>query len=112
MTNPGDDRAAMQARNAARRDTLDGLLAIFHKQTAQLQEAQQARSAPSGLKIAPSAFERIRPETLSRTILELTRRASSQVRQPAADDEMPSSWACIAVGTAGADAQNISSQGY
>jgi hypothetical protein len=37
----------------------------------------------TGLKIAPSAFERTRPEVLSRTILELTRRGVAQVRQQA-----------------------------
>jgi len=88
------------------RDKVDDLLDTFHKQTTKLAEAQQARAALSarltssdglveitvdssglltGLKIAPSAFERSRPETLSRTILELTRRGATQVRQQAND---------------------------
>src|SRR5947209_19173886 len=104
VTNPGDDRAQLEARNAAMRDKVDDLLDTYRKQTARLQEAQQARSALSarltspdglvevtvdasgmltGLKIAPSAFERTRPEALSRTILDLTRRGVTQIRQQA-----------------------------
>ena len=106
MTNPGEDRAALEARNAAMRDKIGDLLDTYHKQTERLQEAQQARSALSarltspdglvevtvdssgmmtGLKIAPSAFERSRPDALSRMILDLTRRGAIQVRQQAND---------------------------
>ncbi|MEU0464258.1 YbaB/EbfC family nucleoid-associated protein [Amycolatopsis sp. NPDC006131] len=105
MTTP-DDQARMEARNAAMRNTVDELLEQFNRQTAQLHEAQQAASelsaelsSPDGLvkvtidaqgtladlKLAPTTFDRTRPEALARTISDLVRRGMLQVKQQQAE---------------------------
>ncbi|AIJ27137.1 hypothetical protein AMETH_7045 [Amycolatopsis methanolica 239] len=106
VSTPGDDRAQKEARNAAMRETVDQLMDKFHQQTAQLREAQQAASAltaelssPDGLvkvtidaqgtladlKLAPTTFDRTRPEALARTISDLVRRGMLQVKQQQAE---------------------------
>ncbi|NYI88478.1 DNA-binding protein YbaB [Amycolatopsis endophytica] len=106
MSTPGDDSARKEARNAAMRETVDQLMDKFNQQTAQLREAQQAASeltaelsSPDGLvkvtidaqgtladlKLAPTTFERTRPETLARTINDLVRRGMLQVKQQQAE---------------------------
>ncbi|WP_370945822.1 YbaB/EbfC family nucleoid-associated protein [Amycolatopsis sp. cg5] len=106
MTTPGDDRARLEARNAAMKDTVDSLLEQFTKQTEQLREAQttaaqlsaQVRS-PDGLvkatidssgslaqlSFAPQTFERTNPAQLANTVLTLVRQGSLQVKQQVAD---------------------------
>ncbi|MDQ0378244.1 YbaB/EbfC family nucleoid-associated protein [Amycolatopsis thermophila] len=106
MSTPGDDRAQKEARNAAMRETVDQLMDRFNQQTAQLREAQQAASeltaelsSPDGLvkvtvdaqgtladlKLAPTTFERTRPDALARTISDLVRRGMLQVKQQQAE---------------------------
>ncbi|GAB3573996.1 YbaB/EbfC family nucleoid-associated protein [Amycolatopsis endophytica] len=106
VSTPGDDSARKEARNAAMRETVDQLMDKFNQQTAQLREAQQAASeltaelsSPDGLvkvtidaqgtladlKLAPTTFERTRPETLARTINDLVRRGMLQVKQQQAE---------------------------
>ncbi|OXM74698.1 MULTISPECIES: YbaB/EbfC family nucleoid-associated protein [Amycolatopsis] len=106
MSTPGDDRAQKEARNAAMRETVDQLMDKFQQQTAQLREAQQAASAltaelssPDGLvkvtidaqgtladlKLAPTTFDRTRPEALARTISDLVRRGMLEVKQQQAE---------------------------
>ncbi|WP_191247122.1 YbaB/EbfC family nucleoid-associated protein [Amycolatopsis deserti] len=106
MSTPGDDRAQKEARNAAMRETVDQLMDKFNQQTAQLREAQQAASAltaelssPDGLvkvtidaqgtladlKLAPTTFDRTRPEVLARTISDLVRRGMLEVKQQQAE---------------------------
>lgn len=103
---PADDRSRLEARNAAMRDQVDKLLGQFNRQTAQLREAQEAAAQASatvtskdglvtakidasgslaGLTFAPSAFERSTPETLARTVLDVVRTGSTQVRQQVAE---------------------------
>ncbi len=106
VSTPGDDRAQKEARNAAMRETVDQLMDKFQQQTAQLREAQQAASAltaelssPDGLvkitidaqgtladlKLAPTTFDRTRPEALARTISDLVRRGMLEVKQQQAE---------------------------
>ncbi|NIH77688.1 YbaB/EbfC family nucleoid-associated protein [Amycolatopsis viridis] len=106
MSTPGDDRAQKEARNAAMRETVDQLLDKFNQQTAQLREAQRAASeltaelsSPDGLvkvtidaqgtladlTLAPTTFDRTRPEALARTIRDLVRRGMLQVKQQQAE---------------------------
>jgi DNA-binding protein YbaB len=88
------------------RNQVDDLLAQFARQTEQLRDAQQAAAAltveltsPDGLvrltidaagtlsdlRIAPTAFERTKPDALARTITDLVQRGTSQVKQQAAE---------------------------
>ncbi|HEX3789864.1 MAG TPA: YbaB/EbfC family nucleoid-associated protein [Pseudonocardiaceae bacterium] len=106
MTTPGEKRASLEARTAAMRENVDGLLADFEKRTAQLREAQQAAAAltaklasPDGtvriavdatgmlteLHLTPNAFNTTRPDQLARTISDLVRRGTIQVRRQAAE---------------------------
>lgn len=106
MSTPGDDRAQKEARNAAMRETVDQLMDKFNRQTAQLREAQQAASelsaelsSPDGLvkvtvdaqgtltdlTLAQTTFERTRPEALARTIKDLIRQGTLQVKQQQAE---------------------------
>lgn len=106
VTTPEDDRGRLEARNAAMRNQVDELLEQFKRQTDQLRDAQQAAAAltaeltsPDGLvrvtidaagtlselRIAPTAFERTKPDALSRTITDLVQRGTVQVKQQAAD---------------------------
>jgi DNA-binding protein YbaB len=93
-------------RQAALRANVDGLLAQFEERTAQLHAAQRAaaaltatRTSPdrlvrvtvdatgmlTDLHIAATAYEHTRPDTLARTIAEVIRQATGQVRTQAAD---------------------------
>lgn len=106
MSTPGDDRAQLEARNAAMRNSVDELLEQFNRQTEQLREAQQAASALTAelsssdglvkvtvdaqgvladLKLAPTTFDRTRPEALARSISELVRQGMLQVKQQQAE---------------------------
>lgn len=102
VTQPGEDRAALEARNAAMREQVDGLLEKFHQQTAQLQQAQAAAEQVSAtitsddglvtatvdsagslvsLEFSSSSFQRSDPRRLARTATETVRRATTQVQR-------------------------------
>ncbi|MGC7093262.1 YbaB/EbfC family nucleoid-associated protein [Amycolatopsis lurida] len=107
MTTPGDDRARLEARNAAMKDRVDGLLEQFNRQTEQLREAQAAAAEASAtvtskdglvratidangvlskLDFAPTAFERSGgPAALAASVLEVVRTGGLQVKQEVAD---------------------------
>ena len=106
MTTAGDDRAQLEARNAAMKDRMDTLLENFERQTAQLRDAQAAAaettaqvSSPDGLvratidaggslaklEFAPNTFERTTPAQLANTVQTLVRQGSLQVKQKIAD---------------------------
>ncbi|SFW53769.1 YbaB/EbfC DNA-binding family protein [Amycolatopsis australiensis] len=106
MTTAGDDRARLEARNAAMKDQMDTLLENFERQTAQLRDAQAAAaettaqvSSPDGLvratidaggslaklEFAPNTFERTTPAQLANTVQTLVRQGSLQVKQKIAD---------------------------
>ncbi|MEV6628120.1 YbaB/EbfC family nucleoid-associated protein [Amycolatopsis sp. NPDC051106] len=106
MTTAGDDRARLEARNAAMKDQMDTLLENFERQTAQLRDAQAAAaettaqvSSPDGLvratidaggnlaklEFAPNAFERTTPAQLANTVQTVVRQGSLQVKQKIAD---------------------------
>lgn len=106
MTTAGDDRARLEARNAAMKDQVDTLLENFERQTAQLRDAQSAAaqttaqvSSPDGLvratidaggnlaklEIAPTAFERTTPAQLANTVQTAVRQGTLQVKQKIAD---------------------------
>ncbi|MGW4058953.1 YbaB/EbfC family nucleoid-associated protein [Amycolatopsis sp. NPDC004747] len=106
MTTAGDDRAQLEARNAAMKDRMDTLLENFERQTAQLRDAQAAAaettaqvSSPDGLvratidaggslaklEFAPNTFERTTPAQLANTVQSLVRQGSLQVKQKIAN---------------------------
>jgi DNA-binding protein YbaB len=106
VTAPGDDRARLEARNAAMKNQVDSLLEQFEKQTEQLRDAQAAAAetsatvtSPDGLvratidstgslaqlDFAPSAFERSTPAALANATLKLVRHGTLQVKQQVAD---------------------------
>jgi DNA-binding protein YbaB len=106
VTTPGDDRARLEARNAAMKNQVDELLEQFQRQTEQLQEAQAQASAASAtlmsqdglvtvsvdsagtltvLRFAPNTFERTKPETLAKTVQDLIHRATLQVKSQVAE---------------------------
>ncbi|WP_338604570.1 YbaB/EbfC family nucleoid-associated protein [Saccharopolyspora sp. SCSIO 74807] len=102
VTQPGQDRAALEARNAAMREQVDGLLDKFHQQTAQLQQAQVAAEQVSAtitsddglvtatvdsagslvsMAFAASSFQRSDPKRLASTATETVRRATAEVQR-------------------------------
>lgn len=106
MTTAGDDRARLEARNAAMKDRMDTLLENFERQTSQLRDAQAAAaqttaqvSSPDGLvratidaggslaklEFSPNAFERTTPAQLANTVQTVVRQGSLQVKQKIAD---------------------------
>jgi DNA-binding protein YbaB len=106
VTTAGDDRARLEARNAAMKDQMDTLLENFERQTAQLRDAQAAAAettaqvnSPDGLvratidaggnlaklEFAPNAFERTTPAQLANTVQTVVRQGSLQVKQKIAD---------------------------
>ena len=106
MTTAGDDRARLEARNAAMKDQMDTLLENFERQTAQLRDAQAAAAettaqvnSPDGLvratidaggslaklEFAPNTFERTTPAQLANTVQTVVRQGSLQVKQKIAD---------------------------
>jgi DNA-binding protein YbaB len=106
VTTAGDDRARLEARNAAMKDQMDTLLENFERQTAQLRDAQAAAAeitaqvnSPDGLvratidaggnlaklEFAPNAFERTTPAQLANTVQTVVRQGSLQVKRKIAD---------------------------
>jgi DNA-binding protein YbaB len=106
VTTPGDDRARLEARNAALRGTMDELLEKFERQTEQLRSAQASAAALSAtvtsadglvratidasgslaqLHFAPTTFERTTPAALANTVLAAVRQGGNQVKQQLAD---------------------------
>lgn len=106
MTTAGDDRARLEARNAAMKDRMDTLLENFERQTAQLRDAQAAAAETTAqvessdglvratidaggslakLEFAPNTFERTTPPQLANTVQTLVRQGSLQVKQKIAD---------------------------
>jgi len=106
LTTAGDDRASLEARNAAMKDRMDTLLEQFERQTAQLRDAQAAAAetsaevtSPDGLvratidasgalaklEFAPHTFERTNPAQLAQTVQNLVRHGTLQVKQKVAD---------------------------
>jgi DNA-binding protein YbaB len=106
VTTAGDDRARLEARNAAMKDQMDTLLENFERQTQQLRDAQAAAAettaqvrSPDGLvratidaggslaklEFAPNTFERTTPAQLANTVETLVRQGSLQVKQKIAD---------------------------
>ncbi|MBB5803816.1 DNA-binding protein YbaB [Saccharothrix ecbatanensis] len=102
----GDDRARLEARNAAMKEQVNGLLDTFNRQAEMLREAQVAAAQTTAsltskdglvrasvdssgvlthLEFAPSAFERSTPEALARSVLQLAREGASQVKQQVND---------------------------
>jgi DNA-binding protein YbaB len=102
VTTAGDDRARLEARNAAMKDQMDTLLENFERQTTQLRDAQAAAAettahvqSPDGLvratidaggnlaklEFAPNAFERTTPAQLANTVQTVVRQGSLQVKQ-------------------------------
>jgi DNA-binding protein YbaB len=98
----GEERARLDARAAELREKVSGLLGEFESRTERLRQAQQAAAvvtatltSPDGLvrvtvdatgmvtelHLAPSVFDRTRPDALARTLRDLLRRAASQVRR-------------------------------
>jgi DNA-binding protein YbaB len=103
---PGDDRARLEARDAAMKDRVDSVLEQFEKQTEQFRDAQTAAAttsatvtSPDGLvratidstgslaelNFASSAFERTTPSALAKSVLTLVRHGTLQVKQQVAD---------------------------
>jgi DNA-binding protein YbaB len=106
VTTAGDDRARLEARNAAMKDQMDTLLENFERQTAQLRDAQAAAAETTAqvassdglvratidaggslakLDFAPNTFERTTPAQLANTVQTLVRQGSLQVKQKIAD---------------------------
>lgn len=106
MTTAGDDRARLEARNAAMKDQMDTLLENFERQTQQLRDAQAAAAETSAeltssdglvrvgidaganltkLEFSPNAFERTTPAQLANTVQTLVRQGSLQVKRKIAD---------------------------
>lgn len=106
MTEPGSDRAEMEARNAAIKAQVDGLLEKFEQQTRTLQEAQAAAStasatvtSPDGsvtvtvdsagtmtnLEFSAKSFQRSDPRVVARTVQETLQAATVQVKSQMAD---------------------------
>jgi DNA-binding protein YbaB len=106
VTTAGDDRARLEARNAAMKDQVDTLLENFERQTAQLRDAQAAAAETTAqvassdglvratidaggslakLEFAPNTFERTTPAQLANTVQTLVRQGSLQVKQKIAD---------------------------
>lgn len=102
VTEPGEDRDQLRARNAAMKEQVDGLLDKFNQQTRQLQEAQAAAASATAtvtsddglvtatvdssgslvnLEFAPASFQRSDPKRLARTAADTVRRAAAQVQQ-------------------------------
>ncbi|MEJ2851813.1 MULTISPECIES: YbaB/EbfC family nucleoid-associated protein [unclassified Saccharothrix] len=102
----GDERARLEARNAAMKEQVHSLLDTFHRQTEMLREAQSAATQTtatltsrdglvratvdssgvlSALEITPSAFERSTPEALARSVVQLAREGAAQVKQQVAE---------------------------
>lgn len=103
---PDEDRASLEARNAAVKEQVNSLLDTFHRQTGMLREAQAAAASATAsltskdglvrasvdssgvltqLEFAPSAFDRSTPEALARSVLQLAREGANQVRRQVAD---------------------------
>lgn len=106
MTGAGEDRATLEARNAAIKEQVSGLLDKFHQQTAILEQAQEAASsttatvtsedgsvtitvdasgAMTSLDFATKNFQRTDPQKLSQTVIETLHAASAQVKKQMAD---------------------------
>ncbi|HEX3784553.1 MAG TPA: YbaB/EbfC family nucleoid-associated protein [Pseudonocardiaceae bacterium] len=106
MAEAGDERARLEARSAVLREKVTELSGEFDKRAAQLAQAHQAAAAlvaeltspddtvrmridSSGmltqLWLSPTAFDRTSPEALARTISDLVRRGTTQVRRQAAE---------------------------
>lgn len=106
MTAAGNERARLDARSAELREKVDELLGDFTARTEALRQAQQAAAAVTAtltskdglvrvsvdatglvteLHIAATAFDHTRPDTLSRTISDLLRQATIQVRRQTAE---------------------------
>lgn len=106
MTGAGEDRATLEARNAAIKEQVSGLLDKFHQQTAILEQAQEAASsttatvtsedgsvtitvdasgAMTSLDFATKNFQRTDPQKLSQTVIETLHTASTQVKKQMAD---------------------------
>ncbi|GGP65492.1 YbaB/EbfC family nucleoid-associated protein [Saccharothrix coeruleofusca] len=102
----GDDRARLEARNAAMKEQVHSLLDTFTRQTEMLRDAQAAAALTTAsltsedglvratvdsggvltnLEITPSAFDRSTPEALARTVVRLAREGAAQVRQQVAE---------------------------
>lgn len=103
MSDP-DQRAALEARNAALRTQVNSMLANLERQTSALRDAQAQAQAATGratspdglvtaevnasgiatdLRLAPTAFDRNSPERLARSILQVLQQAAGDARQKA-----------------------------
>lgn len=101
MTDPGGRKAELEARNAAMREQVSSLLEGLQRQTAQLQEAQDAAMAATGeatsadglatvhvnavgivtdVQISPSAFKSSTPEKLARSFAQAAQAAARDAR--------------------------------
>lgn len=102
--NDPDQRAALEARNAALRTQVDSMLVNLERQTSALRDAQAeamaktgSATSPDGLvkalvnaagivtdvQFAPSAFERSTPEKLARSVVGVIQQAALDARQQA-----------------------------
>lgn len=103
-------RSALEARNAAMREQVDGLLDRFNQQPRQLQEAQAAAAsttatvtsrdgsvtvtvdssgALANLEFASSSFQRSDPKQVARTVIETVRAATLEVKQQMTAPNVP-----------------------
>ncbi|ONI88926.1 hypothetical protein ALI22I_17965 [Saccharothrix sp. ALI-22-I] len=106
MAMSGDDRARLEARNAAMKEQVNSLMDTFNRQAGMLRDAQTAAAQTTAsltskdglvraavdsggvltqLEFAPSAFERSTPEALARSVLHLAREGASQVKRQVND---------------------------
>ena len=101
-----DDRASMEARNAAMKEQMNGLLDKFNEQTRLLEEAQQAAAsttatvtsedgsvtvtvdatgAMTDLRFEAKSFKQADPEKFARIVMQTVHTASTQVKQSMAE---------------------------
>ncbi|GAA3043051.1 YbaB/EbfC family nucleoid-associated protein [Actinokineospora globicatena] len=102
MTDPAEHRARLEARNAAMRENVAGLLADLNRRTSELADAQTRAAAVTGaatspdglvravvnpagvlteLTLAPTAFTRSTPEKLARLVVATAQAAAGSARE-------------------------------
>ncbi|SES47191.1 YbaB/EbfC family nucleoid-associated protein [Actinokineospora terrae] len=115
MTDPAEHRARLEARNAAMRENVAGLLADLNRRTSELADAQGRVAAVTGsatspdglvravvnpagvlteLTLAPTAFTRSTPEKLARLVV-----ATAQAAAGSARDQVDALLAPLQAGT-------------
>lgn len=88
MTAPGDDRAGLEARIAATKDTQFAAGEMFATVTSPdglVRAAIDSSGLLADLSFAPNAFERDTPQALAKSVLSLVRHGTLQVKQQIVD---------------------------